>query len=45
MYTNPIHQENGKWYFWDDTWDRQGPFDREDEALDALRRYIESTPP
>ena len=37
---NPIHQEDGKWYFWEETWaDRQGPFDTLQECKDVLKRY------
>lgn len=36
----PVHQENGKWYFWIETWaDRIGPFDSREEAQSELVRY------
>lgn len=37
---SPIHEENGKWYFWDEVWvDRYGPYDTEEECKEALDRY------
>ena len=37
---NPIHQENGQWYFWDETWsDRVGPYETEEKVREALKRY------
>lgn len=37
---NPIHQENGRWYFWDETWsDRCGPYDTEEKCREELERY------
>lgn len=39
---NPIHFDNGKWWFWDETWsDRLGPFDTEEQTKEALRQYCE----
>lgn len=36
----PLHQEDGKWYFWDETWsDRYGPFDTEEKAKEELAKY------
>lgn len=30
---NIIHEKDGKWYFWEETWSRrQGPFDSHEEA-------------
>jgi len=35
-----VHQEDGKWFFWEETWaHRQGPFDTEKEARETLDRY------
>ncbi len=37
---NPIHEEDGKWYFWIETWhDRYGPYETKEEAEANLRRY------
>jgi len=38
---NPVHQnENGLWYFWDETWCREiGVFDTEEECEAVLKRY------
>lgn len=39
---NPIHFHDGKWWFWDEIWiDRIGPFDSEEEAQKAIRKYCE----
>lgn len=39
---DPIHEENGKWYFWDETQaDRVGPFSTEEQARTALKEYCE----
>ena len=36
----PIHEENGKWYFWDETWaNKCGPYDSEEDAQIALDKY------
>ena len=33
MSSNPVHEEHGKWYFWNEVWtDREGPFNSEVEA-------------
>jgi hypothetical protein len=38
---NPIHEEEGKWYFWDETWaDRYGPYTSETECRQELDKYI-----
>ncbi len=38
--TDPIHEENGLWYFWDETWCfREGPYPNEAVARANLRRY------
>ena len=37
-----IHEKDGKWYFWDETWvDRIGPFDSQEEAEQKLKAYVE----
>jgi hypothetical protein len=37
---DPVHEEEGKWYHWDETWaDRHGPFDTEEKAREALEKY------
>lgn len=39
---DPIHEENGQWYYWDETWAwRTGPFDTEAEAREDLMKYCE----
>lgn len=39
--TNPIYEQDGLWYFWDETWtDSYGPFDTEEQAKEAIRTYI-----
>jgi hypothetical protein len=38
---DPVHQEEGKWFFYDESWvDRYGPYDTEEEARGMLSRYI-----
>jgi len=41
MSEDPVHKaEDGKWYFWDEVWaQRDGPFDTEERARDALAYY------
>jgi hypothetical protein len=40
MTENPVHEENGNWYFWDEVWaDRYGPYLTQQEAVDACRAY------
>jgi hypothetical protein len=40
MSFDPVHEENGKWYFWDETEaDRLGPYDSEEEARKRLSDY------
>ena len=36
-----VHQdEDGKWYFWNDTWsERHGPYNSEEETLEKLDKY------
>lgn len=40
MSENPVHEHEGKWWFWDETSDRQGPFDSKEEAKRGLNKYI-----
>ena len=38
----PVHKEDGKWYFFDETWsDRFGPYLSEEEANKKLKEYCE----
>lgn len=40
--TNPVHQHNKLWYFWDETWSyRQGPYATEIEAREVFKEYCE----
>lgn len=37
---DPIHEEDGSWYFWDETQaDRYGPFTDRNEASRMLDQY------
>lgn len=37
---SPIFEQNGKWYFWDETGaDKCGPFDTEQIAKEKLQEY------
>jgi hypothetical protein len=37
---NPIHQEDGQWYHWDETWaNRLGPFPDYETAKKSLDDY------
>lgn len=39
---DPIHEEAGRWYFWDETWaNRHGPFPDRAAASSALHAYCE----
>lgn len=39
---SPVHEHEGQWYFWDETWaDRVGPFSDREDAVDALADYCE----
>ena len=39
---DPIHKENEKWYFWDESQaDRHGPYDTEEIARIKLHEYCE----
>jgi hypothetical protein len=38
--SDPVHFDNGKWWFWDETWaNKMGPFDTETEAREAIQQY------
>ena len=38
--SNPVHQYDGKWWFWDEIWvHRIGPYDSAQEVADALKKY------
>jgi hypothetical protein len=38
---DPIHEENGQWYFWDETWaNRLGPYPDRATAAGKLDAYI-----
>ena len=38
---DPVHEEDGKWWFYDETWtSRHGPFDDKQAAEDALVAYV-----
>lgn len=40
---DPVHQCDGKWWFWSETWaDRLGPFDSEEECRRAVIDYARS---
>ena len=40
--SDPIHQCEGEWYFWDEVWMNQiGPFETEEDAREACRDYAE----
>jgi len=40
MSNDPVHNENGQWYFWDETWaERYGPYATEREARCTLESY------
>jgi len=39
---DPVHFENGQWYFWDESWtSKQGPFPNEHVARKELERYAQ----
>jgi hypothetical protein len=41
-FQSPLHEHDGKWWFWDETWTlRIGPYDTETQASAALRKYGE----
>lgn len=38
---DPITEENGKWYFWNETWtDLIGPYETKEEAIVELAKYV-----
>ncbi len=38
---DPIHERDGKWYFWDEVWAHAiGPFGTEKLARQNLKKYI-----
>ena len=40
--SDPVHEHNGKWYFWDESWsNRIGPYESEEEAARKLEQYCE----
>lgn len=40
--TSPIHEDDGKWYFWDETWsDRLGPYNTKEIAEKAMQQYVQ----
>lgn len=42
MAEDPVHEEDGKWYYWTETQaDRNGPFDTEIEARRFFKVYCE----
>ncbi len=41
--TNPVHEENGKWYFWIESWhDRFGPYDTKEECEKQFDHYCKN---
>ena len=40
MSEKSIHKYEGLWWFWDETSNRQGPFDSKEEAKRGLNKYI-----
>lgn len=41
--TDPIHEHEGKWWFWDETWsDRHGPYDSKERAEVSFKVYVET---
>jgi len=39
---DPVNTEDGKWYFWDETWTHNyGPFDTEQLCEEQLKKYSE----
>lgn len=39
-FAEPVHEFDGSWYFWDETWSsRIGPFLTEDRARNMLEEY------
>lgn len=41
--TNPVHERDGVWYYWDETWANEiGPFVTETIARAELARYVKT---
>lgn len=41
MVNDPIFEEDGKWYFWDEVWANAiGPFVSKEEAIVELAKYV-----
>jgi hypothetical protein len=39
---NPLVNDNGQWFFWDETWSvKYGPYSSENSAKCALMNYLE----
>lgn len=34
-----VHEHNGAWWFWDEAWDRMGPYVSESETTKAVNEY------
>ena len=42
MKGDPVFQENGQWWFWDETWtNKHGPYQNEDHSRGMLCIYCE----
>jgi len=42
MEKTPVHEHEGRWYFWDEVWaNRHGPFKSEEEAAGQCKRYLD----
>lgn len=40
MIDNPVHFDDGNWWFWNETWtDRYGPYETEQEAIKMCKDY------
>lgn len=38
---DPVHESEGNWWFWDETWAyRYGPYESREDAVAALRQYV-----
>jgi len=41
MPNNPVHQWEGKWWFWDETWsNRVGPYEDATKAREGMELYV-----
>ena len=36
-----VTEFEGKWWYWDETWDLCGPFDTEEEAETSHKKYVD----